>query len=308
MSRNYYEINEDLQRRNKEMSSFSDYVDGSVTKEYRNSVDKVYNLAESIEDNARREKALYYADKYSKSLAEWYNKEAEIGTRCPSVLIAGPSNFPVRKKEKQLAAWDSNMRFLNETVDGYKGKIKQIINGQEIIHSDEDDAVKKLEDKLMLLKQNQERMKSANKALKLKNIEEGNEKLHQLGYNDLSIQKLRTPDYMGRIGFPTWQLSNNNANIHRIEGRIQSIKKAKEEAEVPSDKWNNEFCEVVENAEAMRIQLIFDGKPSEEVRDLLKHWGFRWSPRYTAWQRNLNENGKYAVKMVLKSLREGSAA
>lgn len=60
---------------------------------------------------------------------------------------------------------------------------------------------------------------------------------------------------------------------------------------------------VVENAEAMRIQLIFDGKPDEETRNLLKSNGFRWSPSFGAWQRQLNNNGIYATKSVLEKLK-----
>lgn len=36
----------------------------------------------------------------------------------------------------------------------------------------------------------------------------------------------------------------------------------------------------MENAEAMRYQIIFEGKPEPEIRTLLKSSGFKW-----AWQR-----------------------
>lgn len=31
----------------------------------------------------------------------------------------------------------------------------------------------------------------------------------------------------------------------------------------------------------------------------LKSYGFKWSPRYQAWQRQLTQNAVYAVKRVL---------
>lgn len=62
--------------------------------------------------------------------------------------------------------------------------------------------------------------------------------------------------------------------------------------------------EVVENGEAMRIQLIFDDKPDEDTRTLLKSYGFRWSPSFGAWQRHLNANGVYATKTVLQKLQQ----
>ncbi len=42
------------------------------------------------------------------------NKGYEITARVPSIMIAGGSNFPVRKKEKQNAAADKNMEEYRE--------------------------------------------------------------------------------------------------------------------------------------------------------------------------------------------------
>ncbi|PSL23489.1 hypothetical protein [Dyadobacter jiangsuensis] len=58
--------------------------------------------------------------------------------------------------------------------------------------------------------------------------------------------------------------------------------------------------EVVENYDEDRLQLIFDGKPTEEARSLLKKNGFRWSLRFSAWQRQLTDNARRAFN----SLRE----
>ena len=49
-------------------------------------------------------------DTYARKLASNMNHGYEIDARVPSILIAGGSNFPVRQKEKQNAARDSNMR------------------------------------------------------------------------------------------------------------------------------------------------------------------------------------------------------
>ena len=64
--------------------------------------------------------------------------------------------------------------------------------------------------------------------------------------------------------------------------------------------------EVVENKEIMRVQLLFDGKPDESTRQLLKRKGFNWSPREKAWQRQLTENGIRAVKDILRVLGGGN--
>ncbi len=107
----YYPINEAAARRAKEMMSFSDYQEGSATAGYRRMVDEATEIAER---QKARVDPMYHAkiddllDQYARRLAANINRDNEIGTRCPSVMIAGASNFPVRKKEKQVAAWDKN--------------------------------------------------------------------------------------------------------------------------------------------------------------------------------------------------------
>ena len=71
-------------------------------------------------------------------------------------------------------------------------------------------------------------MRAVNKAIRLKNTKKGDEELKILGYSDEQIQELRTPDFMGRVGFPAYALQNNNANIHRVEERVKSLKAVKE--------------------------------------------------------------------------------
>lgn len=48
-----------------------------------------------------------------------------------------------------------------------------------------------------------------------------------------------------------------------------------------------EGAEIVENRELDRVQIKFDGIPSEDCRNELKKSGFRWAPYYKVWQRKL---------------------
>lgn len=97
-------------------------------------------------------------------------------------------------------------------------------------------------------------------------------------------------------------------NDRATKDRIESIKKLKERAEKPSEEKYIKVggVEVIENAEAMRIQLKFDGKPSEEIRTLLKSNGFKWTPSCGVWQRQLTNNGIYSTKQLLKKLSDFS--
>ena len=296
MERKYFSINEEMARQAHEMMSFTEYKKGRKTAEYKAAVDEVYDLAERAAkvrpEEAERIFAL--ADRYAKRLAENMNKDSEIGCRCPSVMISGAGNFPTGKKQKQVAAWDRNYAEYDE-IQKIPEKIRSIIRGKDIIKSGDKDAVQKLENKLAKLRKTQEKMVAANKAIRMKDTAAGDAKLKELGFSDGNIAELRKPDFMGRVGFPSYALSNNNANIHRIEGRIKELQAAKETGTAET---TTEHCRVVENTEQMRLQVLFDGKPAAEVRNVMKANGFRWAPSNGCWQRQLTASARSAMRRV----------
>lgn len=302
MERAYYTINEELAKRAHEMMSFRDYQEGSKTAEYQGYVNKAYDLADKVAqerpDEAERVYAL--AERYSRKMAENMNNSSRIGMMCPSVMISGAGNFPVKKKKKQNAAADRNHQQFME-IQGILAKMESILHGKGIIKSDDERAIEKLEEKLEGLKENQEAMKAANKALRMKDAEKGNEVLRDMGYSDEQIKDLREPDFCGRIGFLDYALQNNNANIHRIEGRIKELKATKAKG---TQETECKFFKIVRNVEEMRLQLIFEGKPEPEVREVLKSNGFRWAPSQSAWQRHLNGHSEYSLNRVIAELEK----
>lgn len=302
MERKYFSINESSARTAHNLMSFSDYKEGSRTEAYKQYVDSAYDLADRVAakrpDEADR--AYRLAERYSKKMAEYYNKDSSIGMMCPSILISGGGNFPVNKKKRQVAAWERNHEFFNY-VQSILRKIEGILYGKEIIKSDDERVVEKLEEKLEDMKNLQEQMKAANKAIRMKDTEAGNDQLREMGYSEAAIVELRKPDFCGRIGYANYQLVNNNANIHRVEERLRKLKAVKEQGS--SEKEYKAF-KAVENTEAMRYQIIFEGKPEAEIRDLLKSNGFKWAPSQDAWQRQITTNGKNAFERVIEKLKE----
>ena len=302
MKRVYYSIDESAAKTAHQMMSFRDYKEGSKTAEYQSHVNKAYDLADAIAEErpGDAERAYGLAERYAKRLADNMNAESRIGCICPSVMISGPANFSVRKKEKQNVAWDRNRKEWNE-IQEILQKIENIRYGKEIIKSGDEDAVEKLERKLDELKAAQEKMKAANRAIRMKDSEKGDAKLKELGFSDAQIKELREPDFCGRVGFPDYALQNNNANIHRTEDRLKSLIAIKEKG---TQKTECKFFKVVKNTEIMRLQLIFDGKPDPKVRDILKGNGFKWAPSQSAWQRQLTGNAEYALQNVIKELEK----
>lgn len=291
----YYTINEEAARRANDMNSFRDYKAGSATAEYRRMVDAATELAERQKqrvDPMYHEKIDRLLEIYCRKLAENMNASYSIEARCPSILISGGGNFPVRKKEKQNAARDRNLEEWNY-IQGLLDKIRSVGTGG--ISSDDPQAVEKLEAKLATLEKHQEMMKAANAAIRMKDPAKGDAKLAELGYTPEDIAKLRAPDFCGRIGYPAYELQNNNANIRRIRGRIAELKKRTEST---PEGWEFDGGRVVVNTAENRLQIIFDGKPNADIRTELKGEGFRWAPSQGAWQRQLTDNAMRAARRL----------
>lgn len=291
----YHTINEEAARRANDMNSFRDYKAGSATAEYRRMVDAATELAERQKqrvDPMYHEKIDRLLEIYCRKLAENMNASYSIEARCPSILISGGGNFPVRKKERQNAARDRNLEEWNY-IQGLLDKIRSVGTGG--ISSDDPQAVEKLEAKLAALEKHQELMKAANVAIRMKDPTEGDAKLAELGYTPEDIAKLREPDFCGRIGYPAYLLQNNNANIRRIRGRIDELKKRTENT---PEGWEFDGGRVVVNTTENRLQIIFDGKPDADIRTELKGEGFRWAPSQGAWQRQLTDNAMRAARRL----------
>jgi len=292
----YYPISEAMAARAKAANSWSDYVKGSATEEYRRQVD---DASYTAFDHKRHVEEMYHEkidgllDTYARKLAENLNQSYSIRASCPSIMIAGGSNFPVRKKQKQNARDERNMEEWRE-IQGMLSKLTSIGTGG--ISSDDPMALEKLRTKRDKLVKYQEKMKAANAAIRMKDTEKGDAKLTELGYSPEEIKQLRSPDFCGRIGYPSYELSNNNANIHRIEERIKELEKRS--SEPAPEGWTFDGGEVVVNTGENRLQIIFDGKPDPDTRAELKSNGFRWAPSQNAWQRQLTENAIRAAKYM----------
>ncbi len=245
--------------------------------EYRDQVNEAYLLAAKAaeRDPSCRERAFNMADKYAQKLAEWYNKGYRIGSMCPSVLVSGSANFPTRKKVKQNRARDNHYKELAK-VENLKSIIRKMGTTSEVIKCGDGDAIERLTAKVEALTKKQQEMKAANARAR----KEGK-----------------------AAPFPPFKLSNNNQNIRAIKKRLASLESAKEKGtQKQRIAFMGEDVEVTENTELMRLQLRFDGKPSEQVRAALKKHGFRWSPKNEAWQRQLTDNACCAPERLMKEV------
>lgn len=163
-----------------------------------------------------------------------------------------------------------------------------------VIKSDDPQAIEKLKMKLEQCQNAQEEMKKQNAYFKKHGT--------MVGYPDLTEEMAKAKDR--RIAdsyswekkpYPSYALQNNNQEINRLKKQIEELTQNKDLGFVG---WEFEGGKAVPNTNNNRLQLLFDEKPSEEQRAILKQNGFRWAPSEQAWQRQLNSNAFYAANRI----------
>lgn len=297
MERKYYTINEETARTAQNINSFRDYTTGSATSSYQNRVNEIYDIVNQIAEKKPNlaDKAQRMADRYSRKLAEYYNAYYRNEASCPSIMICGPANFPTKKKERQNSRRESLMNEWNY-LESYADKIKRLLTQEQPILSNDENVIELLTEKIADLEAEKESMKALNAYYRKNETIEG--------YDGLITQDMQMHlDFVFKFNFihcSLFDTSNINQEIKRNRDRLTQIQRVKDAG--TSETEYNGF-RVVENSELMRLQIIFNGKPEPEVRDILKSNGFKWAPSQSAWQRQLTSNAKYSLKRVVEQLQ-----
>jgi hypothetical protein len=224
--------------------------------------------------NAKKERYLELAEKNKQLSTEKWESASRVLENIPfgqPILVGHHSEKGHRSLINKSHNKLRSSIEIGKKADYYANKAESV--GKAGISSDDPEAIEKLKIKLAKLEDLQTDFKEKNaeaKALKL-------EKPH-----------------------PTWQLSNNNALIRNTKQRIEQL--TKQASIQPKEDIIGAGYVVKEDIEDNRIKFIFEGKPEENVRTILKSYGFRWSPYNKAWQRMLNQNGRYAAKQIINLL------
>ncbi len=234
-----------------------------------------------------------------------------------------------RDRNYRNRAWNNMGKGVEALERAKELKRRAAAVGTGGISSDDPDAVAKLREELARLTASQEAMKAANKIIRAA-YKAGVRGPDSEGWADyvekMTAAGLGDPESLagiqpvcGRIGYPSYALSNNGANMRRIERRIAQLEQrarvrealaaqveaAKEAGAPPPNETVIGAVRIVENVEANRLQVFFPGKPAYEVRAKLKSYGFRWAPSEGAWQRHLGSNAKYAAEVIAKGVANG---
>lgn len=247
---------------------------------------------------ARRARLEARAEAAAKASAAAYDQARNLAEAIPfgqPILVGHHSEKRDRAYRGKIHSQFGQAFSLADKAKHYEQKAASVGTGG--ISSDDPDAISKLRDELATLDAVHTKMKRANYAIR----RAARGELTELGFSASQIEALFKPDFAGRIGFPSYALSNNRANARRIIERIRAL-----EAQANGTDIRQEGAGYVyrEDLGENRVMFEFPGKPDAPTRDLLKRHAFKWSPSRGAWVRQLTPAGRYAGKLVREALDE----
>lgn len=230
-------------------------------------------------------------------------RHMQVKSRCLSSMITGPANFPVARAEKanraEHTASQAATDYYNKILKEAKQEAYYAAHPEaRPIMAGDGDALERLRAKLATLEGKHVKMVEVNKLLR----KGDNLAVYDLMGTAAGAILCEKRGWWGN-GYAPFELTNNRAEINRTKERIAEIEKRK--ATEAKDLIIN-GVRVLENTEAMRLQLFFEGKPPADIIALLKKQAFKWSPSSKAWQRQLTNNAIWAfnrnILPVLKGL------
>lgn len=252
----------------------------------------------------RQERLLNAAARADERSTELFNAAHDAVKHIPfgqPILIGHHSEA---RHRRDLQRSDNHMRKSFEVMEYAKElERKAQAVGTGGISSDDPDAIKKLKEQLAERTNLQERMKYENKVIKKFKCDP--EKVAQaLNITTTEAKAIIGPNCFGIFGYASFELSNNNQQIHRIERRIKELEAMQK---VEDKSIEGPGYKLSQDTNANRIYFYFECKPSLEIIKELKARAFKWTPSVGAWGRKITRNAIYDANALHRKFKEMNA-
>ena len=223
-----------------------------------------------------------------------------------SWAITGRGGRNARREQKRGATADRRTADAAGVLPKWRQRIRRMVKREA--NKDAGAVASAAERELARAEKYQQTMKAANKIVRRKkqDIADKVVELQALGFSEKKARELFEPDFAGRIGFPGYQLTNNNAGIKRLRAKV--AKEREREQRQGIEEVTHEFQgseefphagRVTYDYEADRIYLQFDGRvPKDVFRSIQRGTGFNWSRRESAFSHKMGSTGYRTAKRI----------
>ena len=241
------------------------------------------DIEELKAQNVSEESITDYVTRYQRYFSSYLGAKSNTF----SMMITGGSNFNTRRHEKANRSEERHYEIFREWRQKAKKAITRKAQPEKTFMSE----IERYKAELAGMQRNHELMKEGNKRI-AKALKSG-EDIAEYLKETFGIQP-HMIDWTMKLGFG---LQNNLANIKRVEERILILERKEEKAAtIGSEATQYNGFTVTMNHEADRIQIKHESKPSIEVISHLKRNGFKWSPSFGSWQRQITQNALWSLK------------
>lgn len=246
------------------------------------------------------ETAAWFAEVWEKHRAGMRSKLLRLlvaKSAIVSTMIAGPSNFPVKRMEKANAREQKRAAEYLEFRKHSVHAIRKTLRNNEApvvtpILSGDEDAVTELERRIQAVTARQEQCKQVNQILRGKAALAAKYDAITALYGKEAAYEATRPGRTGRLGYPPAVMGSIAAELRRLKARLAQVQAAKATPDtyVPGD-----LGELWDLPAENRIRLRLKTKADRATVKRLKAAGFRYAPSFGegVWSAYRNTNSRH---------------
>ena len=240
-----------------------------------------------------------YIESYKSRLSSLFASKS----RCANAMVTGPAKFNFRQNEKRENAYWNKYEEFNQWRERFLAAMKRVQEEARPVEEKQEEAVrlllKDLEQKAETIHElDTGKLRGYNRALFVSSLY--NKVATYASHGEVEIVQQAVDfitEFNSKVKKPVITARNRFFQLPEIAVRMREKLHARKNEENKEAAF--EGGKVIWNHEADRLQILFDNIPDDAMRGNLKSNGFRWSPKYKAWQRQLTLNAVHAARRVL---------
>ncbi|CAN5447157.1 hypothetical protein BH10PLA2_BH10PLA2_08380 [soil metagenome] len=305
---NIDQINPDTARRAfSNTSHFPEQRGEQIRKDYADAINGLYKelwpLATTEHQKATLDQEMHrYRDGYYQRITDYLHSHSRLA----SAFVVGPARFPVDQMQKRGQSTDNKLTELVDWSRRARTSIKEKLLEMRPQEEKDADAWRGLEADLRSSLET------------ISEIDEGNSPYSRPLFVSSIVGKVERLAMNGETALVENALALvTDYNAHHPKPAItarhkfwtfpdlaqESAKKHDAKADKPQEKLAEvNGVELWANYGLDRAQLVFPGKPDNQVREKLKRCGWKWAPSQDAWQRQLTNAAIESGKAFLHGL------
>lgn len=252
----------------------------------------LYQIGTATDDEKDR-----YCSAFRTKVRDLFAREGRI----LSSAVTGPARFPVAKNQKAISSYESARRDFDEWRNKAKrGIMRRVDQAKPQEQRDEEEWMetrKKILIEVAAICDIDENNGWGYRALFVSSLYNFIERKARNGKMSIVEKAMAlVEEYNGKHKKPIF---TRRHKWYRLPELVKQCTTEQEETANSEPKvYAFEGFKIVKDFADNRLRILFDEKPAADVREKMKHNGFRWSPSAGAWQRQLTHNAVYSLRYL----------